>query len=147
MTVLVHSGHVIEDVLKEQAPNIPPNSDIVMFTIGGNDGGFGTVVKECFAMGFRDAGGCRESVDKFRDFVKDPGPKGLRKRTREVFSAIDQRLKGPDRDLKQMLGSVIGSWKQCWSKAGGCVAADVDDDRSGCDRTGVGSGMVTAAGC
>lgn len=103
LTVLAHSGHVIEDVLDKQVDELPPNSDIVMFTIGGNDGGFGTVITECFAMGLRDARGCRESVDSFRDFVKDPGPEGLRRRTGEVFSAIARSLKGPGRDLKQMV--------------------------------------------
>ncbi|MDO5066090.1 MAG: hypothetical protein Q4D96_02265 [Propionibacteriaceae bacterium] len=103
LTVLAHSGNIIEDVLRYQAPDIPSNSDIVMFTIGGNDGGFETVIAECFAMGLREARGCRESVKNFRDFVKDPGPGGLRKRTEEVFRAIDERLQGPDRDLKQMV--------------------------------------------
>ena len=103
LTVLAHSGHVIEDVLMRQAPYIPADSDIVMFTIGGNDGGFETVIAECFAMGLREARGCRASVENFRDFVKDPGPDGLRKRTEKVFKAIDERLKGSDRDLKQMV--------------------------------------------
>lgn len=55
--VIAHSGHLIEDLVKEQAPNIPSNSDILMFTIGGNDGGFGDVVVKCFAVGLRDAKG------------------------------------------------------------------------------------------
>ncbi|RRD03307.1 hypothetical protein EII34_14685 [Arachnia propionica] len=103
LTVLAHSGNIIQDVLDKQVDELPPNSDIVMFTIGGNDGGFETVIAECFAMGRREARGCRASVENFRDFVKDPGPDGLRKRTEKVFRAIDERLQGSDRDLKQMV--------------------------------------------
>lgn len=103
LTVLAHSGHVIEDVLVYQAPDILPNSDIVMFTIGGNDGGFGDVIGKCFAIGSREAKGCKASVDRFRAFVKDPGPEGLRERTGKVFSAIARQLEGPGRDRKQMV--------------------------------------------
>lgn len=54
-------------------------------------------------MGVREAKGCKESVDRFRAFVKDPGPEGLRERTGKVFSAIARQLEGPGRDRKQMV--------------------------------------------
>ena len=103
LTFLAHSGNVIQDVLDKQVEELPSNSDIVMFTIGGNDGGFGDVIGKCFAMGVREAKGCKESVDRFRAFVKDPGPEGLRERTGKVFSAIARQLEGPGRDRKQMV--------------------------------------------
>ena len=103
LTVLAHSGDIIEDVLNYQAPAIPANSDIVMFTIGGNDGGFGPVVQNCFARGLRNPIVCKKSIEAFRGFIQDSGPQGLRKRTGEVFSAISRRLDGPGRDRKQMV--------------------------------------------
>ena len=34
-----------------------------MFTIGGNDVNFSEIVKQCFALGFRDPGTCKKKVE------------------------------------------------------------------------------------
>ena len=103
LTVLAHSGHVVQNVVDQQIKELPANSDIVMFTIGGNDGGFGAAVGECFALGARDSVGCRDAVLSFRDYIWDAGSNGLRERTMAVFKAIDEKLQGPGRDTKQMV--------------------------------------------
>lgn len=58
-----HSGAVTADVLNTQLPQVSADTDLVMFTIGGNDVGFATIVQDCFFIGYRSAAGCRTAVD------------------------------------------------------------------------------------
>ncbi|WP_216388554.1 GDSL-type esterase/lipase family protein [Arcanobacterium phocae] len=46
---LAESGQVTDGVLKNQIPKVPVDSDIVLFTIGGNDILFENIVAGCFA--------------------------------------------------------------------------------------------------
>ena len=62
VTNLATSGDMIEDVSRDQLPLISSNTDLVMFTVGGNDADFESIVKQCFATGFRDTTTCRERV-------------------------------------------------------------------------------------
>ena len=39
------------------------NTNLVMFTIDGNDVNFSEIVKQCFALGFRDPGTCKKKVE------------------------------------------------------------------------------------
>ena len=58
-----HSGAETSDILNTQLPQVSADTDLVMFTIGGNDVGFATIVEDCFFVGYRSADGCRTSVD------------------------------------------------------------------------------------
>lgn len=58
-----HSGAETSDILNTQLPQVSADTDLVMFTIGGNDVGFSTIVEDCFFVGYRSADGCRTSVD------------------------------------------------------------------------------------
>lgn len=58
-----HSGAETSDILTTQLPQVSADTDLVMFTIGGNDVGFSTIVEDCFFVGYRSADGCRTSVD------------------------------------------------------------------------------------
>ena len=58
-----HSGAVTADILHTQLPQVSADTDLVMFTIGGNDVGFATIVQDCFFIGYRSAAGCRTAVD------------------------------------------------------------------------------------
>ncbi|SFR93437.1 GDSL-like Lipase/Acylhydrolase family protein [Microbacterium sp. cf046] len=58
-----HSGAETSDILSTQLPQVSADTDLVMFTIGGNDVGFATIVEDCFLVGYRSADGCRTSVD------------------------------------------------------------------------------------
>ena len=57
-----HSGAETSDILSTQLPQVSADTDLVMFTIGGNDVGFATIVEDCFFAGYRSADGCRTSV-------------------------------------------------------------------------------------
>lgn len=93
VTNLAHSGYVIEDIDRMARNSIPPDVDIVMLTAGGNDVNFGDVVKQCFAVGLRDAAGCRDAIEIARDMIADPSKDGMGARTRQLFTIIETRLR------------------------------------------------------
>lgn len=45
--------------------------DLVLFTLGGNDVNFSTIVQQCFALGYRDPGDCRDSVENAKGKLVD----------------------------------------------------------------------------
>src|SRR4051794_8045558 len=49
------------------------DTDLVLFTIGGNDVHFADIVKQCFALGFRDPGDCRDKVQAAQGSIGDVG--------------------------------------------------------------------------
>lgn len=70
--------------IKPQIDFVNKNYDIVVFTLGGNDVAFDDIVKQCFVVGLRDPGGCREKVN-------------------EAYDVLNGRLKS---DLKNVLGKI-----------------------------------------
>ena len=63
VTNLAASGSRISDVAREQLPLVSSNTDLVMLTVGGNDADFESVIKQCFAVGFRDTVTCRDKIN------------------------------------------------------------------------------------
>lgn len=97
LTVLAHSGHTTENLINEQVDRISADVDMVMLTVGGNDIGFGAVVEKCFARGLRHPVSCKEAVEKARAIVSDPGPNGLKARTKRLFTTISAKLRSMGR--------------------------------------------------
>lgn len=54
-----------------QIDAIDSSVDLVVMTMGGNDLGFDSIVKNCFVVGFRSPSGCREAVDAANDGMAD----------------------------------------------------------------------------
>ncbi|RYB90672.1 hypothetical protein EUA06_10265 [Nocardioides glacieisoli] len=52
--------------LRPQADFVTADTDLVVFTMGGNDAGFSTIVQGCFVLGTRSAATCRAAVDTAR---------------------------------------------------------------------------------
>ena len=52
--------------LRPQADFVTADTDLVVFTMGGNDAGFSTIVQGCFVLGTRSAAACRAAVDTAR---------------------------------------------------------------------------------
>ncbi|GAB2770003.1 hypothetical protein GCM10027020_24140 [Nocardioides salsibiostraticola] len=50
--------------LKPQADFITPETDLVLFTMGGNDAGFSTIVTQCFIL--KSGSGCKDTIDTAR---------------------------------------------------------------------------------
>lgn len=51
-----------ERFMAAQVDIIDDNTDLVLLSIGGNDVGFPAIVEQCFVVGIRDPGDCREHV-------------------------------------------------------------------------------------
>lgn len=52
-----------ERLLAPQIEAVGRDTDIVLFTSGGNDVEFAEIVKQCFIVGFRDPGDCRREIN------------------------------------------------------------------------------------
>ena len=55
--------------LRPQADFVTADTDLVVFTMGGNDAGFSTIVQGCFVPGTRTAAACRSAVDAARALI------------------------------------------------------------------------------
>ncbi|MBW3576670.1 MAG: VWA domain-containing protein [Actinobacteria bacterium] len=55
-----------ERILDAQIDAIGRDTDLVLFTMGGNDVNFAEIVEQCFAVGLRDPGDCRDNVTAAR---------------------------------------------------------------------------------
>ncbi len=82
-----------ERYMHPQINAVGRDTDLVLFTIGGNDVEFATIVKECFALGFRDPGTCREKIDAAQDAIGDVGV-----RTGQFLRTLKSRLR-PDAQI------------------------------------------------
>lgn len=68
----VSGGTVTYDctrTLRAQADFVTADTDLVVFTMGGNDAGFSTIVEGCFVAVTRTADACRSAVDAARGLV------------------------------------------------------------------------------
>lgn len=52
--------------LRPQANFVDSDVDLVLFTMGGNDAGFSSIVQNCFVPGLRTSSGCQAKVDAAR---------------------------------------------------------------------------------
>ncbi|MBO3725396.1 VWA domain-containing protein [Actinomyces bowdenii] len=89
LTNLAFNGDTTQQVLgnEGQVANMPTDSDVVMFTIGGNDVHFSDIVKQCFTLGIRDAKTCKQKVDE-----ANSGLAGVRTNTEKILQEIDNKL-------------------------------------------------------
>ena len=77
--------------MQAQIRAIGADTDLVLFSIGGNDIGFSDIVSQCFALGLRDVDGCRDKVETAATLSNDALPARLD----NVFSKIRARMR-PD---------------------------------------------------
>jgi lysophospholipase L1-like esterase len=68
----VFAGTIVYDctrTLRPQADFVTPDTDLVVFTMGGNDAGFSTIVEGCFVVATRTADACRTAVAAARALI------------------------------------------------------------------------------
>lgn len=68
----VFAGTIVYDctrTLRPQADFVTTDTDLVVFTMGGNDAGFSTIVQGCFVVATRTAAACRAAVDTARGLI------------------------------------------------------------------------------
>jgi lysophospholipase L1-like esterase len=71
-TTAVSGGTLTYDCtrnVRPQADFVTPDTDLVVFTMGGNDAGFSTIVQGCFVAITRTAAACRSAVDVARGLI------------------------------------------------------------------------------
>ncbi len=95
---LAFSGATTDSVQLEQIPNAPQDSDLVMFSIGGNDGDFGKIAQNCFVLFLQDAINCKNSIESAENFIRSGE---LRTKTEKVFNELEKRL--PDKHAQIVL--------------------------------------------
>lgn len=90
LTNLAYSGNVTNDLTKSrgQIDEMPEDTNLVMFTIGGNDVNFSDIVKECFTLGLRDANSCKEKVTDANTKLES-----VKSNTLTILQKIDNKLK------------------------------------------------------
>lgn len=90
LTNLAHSGNVTNDLTKSrgQIDEMSEDTNLVMFTIGGNDVNFSDIVKECFTLGLRDTKTCKEKVADANTKLES-----VKSNTLTILQKIDNKLK------------------------------------------------------
>ena len=90
LTNLAHSWNVTNDLTKSrgQIDEMSEDTNLVMFTIGGNDVNFSDIVKECFTLGLRDAKTCKEKVADANTKLES-----VKSNTLTILQKIDNKLK------------------------------------------------------
>jgi len=76
--------------LKPQIDAVGRDTDLVLFTIGGNDAGFSKIVEDCFALFARDEGQCIERVE-FAENLVNGGT--LRARVRGILDEVHTKMR------------------------------------------------------
>jgi len=89
---LAYSGSVTSDVLHtdgktNQIDKMSADTNLVMFTIGGNDVNFSDIVQQCFALGMRDAKTCKEKVTNANTQLEN-----VKTNTLTILQQIDDKL-------------------------------------------------------
>ena len=95
---LAFSGATTDSVQLEQIPNAPQDSDLVMFSIGGNDGNFGKIAQDCFVLYLQNAINCKSSIESAENFIRSGE---LRTKTENVLNELEARL--PDKHAQIVL--------------------------------------------
>ena len=83
---------IIDKQINGENEPLPSDADLVMFSAGGNDGGFENVVEKCFIPSRRFPAPCRDSLKKFTEFANDQSENGLQAKTTAVFQAVADKL-------------------------------------------------------
>lgn len=76
--------------LAPQVSAVGKDTDLVLFTAGGNDIGFSGIVEQCYALGFRDPAGCRTAVNNGHTFLG-----AMQRGTEEALESLRAKLR-PD---------------------------------------------------
>lgn len=96
---LAFSGATTTEVSQRQMGNVPTDSDLVMFSIGGNDkNSFGNIAINCFVLFTQSPEKCKESVEAAETFVQSGE---LRANTESILTQLEGHL--PDKHAQIVL--------------------------------------------
>lgn len=96
---LAFSGATTETLKEEQVRKVPDDSDLVMFSIGGNDNNsFGNIAIDCFVIATQNPWNCKKSIEAAEAFVQSGQ---LRANTESVLNRLEAHL--PDKHAQIVL--------------------------------------------
>ena len=96
---LAFSGATTTEVSQRQIGNVPTDSDLVMFSMGGNDkNSFGNIAINCFVLFAQSPEKCKESVETAEAFVQSGE---LRANTESILTQLEGHL--PDKHAQIVL--------------------------------------------
>ncbi len=95
---LAFSGSKTDEVIGGQIERLPQDSDLVMFSIGGNDGNFGKIAQDCFVLYLQNAINCKNGIESAENFIRSGE---LRTKTENVLNELEKRL--PDKHAQIVL--------------------------------------------
>lgn len=96
---LAFSGATTETLREKQIRQVPINSDLVMFSIGGNDNdSFGNIAVDCFVSATQSPRDCKKSIEAAEAFVQSGE---LRANTESVLNRLEAHL--PDKHAQIVL--------------------------------------------
>jgi len=96
---LAFSGATTETLREKQIRQVPADSDLVMFSIGGNDNNsFGNIAIDCFVSATQSPWNCKKSIEAAEAFVQSGQ---LRANTESVLNELEKRL--PDKHAQIVL--------------------------------------------
>lgn len=81
-----YSGYTTSKIIQDIS-KVSPTTDLIMLTAGGNDVHFADIVKQCFAVGFRDSFSCKEKVESAHTELGNVST-GIT----NIFEALERRL-------------------------------------------------------
>ena len=79
----------------------PAQIDLVALSIGSNDGPLSEVIRDCFFIGYQDAGRCRDAIASFQQVI-DRDEDGLRARVLSTLAAVDELVTNPKAEIVLM---------------------------------------------
>jgi Mg-chelatase subunit ChlD len=100
-------------LMEPQWNAVGTDTDLVLFSIGGNDVEFSSIIENCFAVVLRDVDTCRDKVDSAQEDIVEVGPRiasflrslkiKMRPDARIVLKAYPYLEKNPDYELCNLL--------------------------------------------
>ena len=86
---LASSGATTDTIRTEQIPQVPKDSDLIVLSVGDNEGGIREIARDCFVRSVQDPDNCWSSVDKATAYLKGGE---FRKNTESLLRDLEAHL-------------------------------------------------------
>jgi len=86
---LASSGATTDTIRAEQIPRVPKDSDLIVLSMGDNEGGIREIARDCFVRSVQDPDNCWSSVDKATAYLKGGE---FRKNTESLLRDLEAHL-------------------------------------------------------
>ena len=95
---LASSGATTDTIRTEQIPQVPKDSDLIVLSVGDDEGGIREIARDCFVRSMQDPDNCGSSVNKAAAYFKGGE---FRKNTESLLRDLEAHL--PDNHARIVL--------------------------------------------